>query len=245
MKKLIISADDFGLSEEKNNIIYSAIKSSAINSLGIIVNTDGFKHALNLLQELNIDLGLHFNIFEGKPVSNAALLCNSSGDFNKSYIDLFLRIPNKKLKIQIEDELKAQLDKILKYHNITHLDSHCHYHSIPYIFDIFVKVAKEYKIKYIRTQKEPFYLVYQKLLNKKFPINLIKHILLNTLSIRNYKKIKKENLETNDSALGILYTGQMDKDAVLKGLKYAYGNVEIILHPYLKNEYLLNDYDII
>lgn len=235
MKKLIISADDLGASEENNKAIFSGVKDGVITATGLIVNMPGFEHAVKeILPVINVDIGLHFNMFEGKALTACPLLTDENGYFNKSFVQILISQNNKEMLEQIEAELKAQIEKILQYNKISHLDSHCHYHAIPAVFDIFIKLAKEYDIKYIRTQQEPFYVVLKKVFDIKFPKNIIKHVLLNTLTKHNKSKLEKEGLKTNDSFIGVLFTGYMDESAILSGMKNIKdGITEVIFHPYL------------
>ena len=239
MKKVIINADDFGLTKEINESVKLGFQSGLITSASIITNTEHFYHAADVIlpQIENIDLGFHFNIVEGKSLTHPSLLCDDKGFFNNSYVDLLFKMNNKNVLLQIEQEFEAQIEKVLKYHEISHLDSHVHVHSIPSIFKLFIKMAKKYNIKYIRLQKEIPYCIIRKSLNKKYMINIIKNILLNSFSFINSKVLKNESdIKTNDYLIGVLYTGFMDENTIINGLKCIKKEnsiVEIILHPSL------------
>ena len=239
MKKVIINADDFGLTKEINESVKLGYQSGLITSASIITNTEHFYHAADVIlpQIKNIDLGFHFNIVEGKSLTHPSLLCDDKGFFNNSYVDLLFKMNNKNVLLQMEQEFEAQIERILKYHEISHLDSHVHIHSIPSIFKLFIKMAKKYNIKYIRLQKEIPYCIIRKSLNKKYMINIIKNILLNSFSFINSKVLKNESdIKTNDYLIGVLYTGFMDENTIINGLKCIKKEnsiVEIILHPSL------------
>jgi len=236
MKRIIISADDFGYSEENNIAVSEGYKSEVLTSAGLMANMPGFYNAVNeVLPQINgIDLGFHFNIVEGKSLTNADMLCNSQGYFNRSFADFLLNQNNKKLLVQIEDEFRAQIEKILEKSSISHVDSHVHIHAVPGIFKLVVKLAKEYNIKYVRTQREIPYCVLEKIFDKRFPANVIKNVLLNILSVSNAGRISE--LKTNDYIIGVLYTGYMDENAIYEGLKQIKNDnstVEVLFHPYL------------
>ena len=239
MKKVIINADDFGLTKEINESVKLGFQSGLITSASIITNTEHFYHAADVIlpQIENIDLGFHFNIVEGKSLTHPSLLCDDKGFFNNSYVDLLFKMNNKNVLLQMEQEFEAQIEKILKYHEISHLDSHVHIHSIPSIFKLFIKMAKKYNIKYIRLQKEIPYCIIRKSLIIKYMINIIKNILLNSFSFINSKVLKNESdIKTNDYLIGVLYTGFMDENTIINGLKCIKKEnsiVEIILHPSL------------
>ena len=71
---------------------------------------------------------------------------------------------------------------------------------------------------------------------------MIKLALLDSLSLRN-KKLIGDNFLTNDYMLGVTYTGFMDKNTILEGLKVIdKGVVEVLIHPaYYEKEILKPD----
>ena len=241
MKKLIISADDFGYSKENNAAVLIGFQAGNITSAGLMANMAGFDNAVNevLPAASGLDIGFHFNIVEGKSLTKSTLLCDSNGEFNYGFLNLLLSQNNKKLLEQIEIEFRAQIEKVLKYTTVSHIDSHVHVHAIPAIFNLVVKLAKEYNVQYVRTQNELPYTVTEKLLNSRFPANVIKNLLLNTLSNKNRKQLFKNNILSNDFIIGVLYTGYMDENAVYNGLKRINKEnslTEVLFHPYLPED---------
>lgn len=239
MKKLIINADDFGYSIGHNEAVKLGYESGIVTSSSIITNMEGFEHALKeILPSIQTpDLGFHFNIMEGKSITNPQYLCDSNGYFNNSYLKLILQSHDKKVLKQIEEEFRAQIERILNYYPITHIDSHVHTHAIPHLYTLVAKLAEEYNIKYIRTQKEIPYIVPNKIFNKRFPANIIKNILLNSFSKINMKA--QASINTNDYFIGVLYTGYMDEKSILNGLQKVNKEntiTEIIFHPYFASD---------
>ena len=119
---------------------------------------------------------------------------------------------------------------------VTHIDSHVHTHSIPRIFDIVCRLAKEYGIKQVRTQFEKPYIVpdIQKHLTIKYPINLIKVILLNTFTLINRATVLRYELKTNDYLIGVAYTSMMEALTVSYGIMAIRNKnvvVEALIHP--------------
>lgn len=240
MKKLIINADDFGLSEKNNKAIKLGYEKGIITSTSLITNMPAFNNAIEIINEIkDIDLGFHFNIMEGKSLTNSSFLCNSEGYFNCSYNKLIMNVQNKKVILQIEEEFRAQIEKILAIHSITHIDSHVHTHAIPQIFKLIIKLAQEYNIPFVRTQKEKPYIVWKKNFNINFPINILKNILLNTYTSINLKELKNSKIRTNDYFIGAIYTGNMTEETFIKGLKKIKKDntiTEIIFHPYFEED---------
>ena len=104
MKKLVINADDFGISKETNLAIKQGFESGIITSTSLIINLEAYEHAINeILPTIQgIDVGFHFNIIEGKSLTNQPLLCDKNGFFNNSYGQLILKSFNKNFLKQVE-----------------------------------------------------------------------------------------------------------------------------------------------
>jgi predicted glycoside hydrolase/deacetylase ChbG (UPF0249 family) len=69
---IIFTADDLGLSEERNCGILESVLNGVVSSVSLMVNGPSSKHAVDLMRmnnKLNI-IGLHFNITEGFPISD-------------------------------------------------------------------------------------------------------------------------------------------------------------------------------
>lgn len=249
MKKFILNADDFGLSKEFNNAVLEGYKNGFLKSASLCANGNAFTDAVDnvISQCQNLRIGVHLNIKEGKALTKCDLLTNENGFFNNNYLYLILNSYRKEFLKQIEIEFRAQIEKIIKYVKIDHLDSHVHAHAIPKIFELTCKLAKEYNINYVRTQYEKPYFVpkIKKYLTIKYLINIIKVILLNIFTLNNKNLIKRYKLMTNDFILGVNYTGMMDKDTIeygLKALKKYDVIVEALIHPCIYDKKLLNNH---
>ncbi len=236
-KKFILNADDFGLSQYHNQAVLEGYVNGFLTSASICANTDAFDSAVNdVLPDCEkLSIGVHLNIIEGKSLTKCTHLTDKTGKFNKSYLYLLLNSHNNNLMKEIEQEFRAQIERVKSCAMVDHIDSHVHIHSIPKIFELVCKLAKEFDIPYVRTQHEkPFFVPsLKKNLNFKLPINLIKLVLLNYLTLKNKKIIKKYNLKTNDYLVGVTYTSMMDQDAIRSALLKIENSaiVECLVHP--------------
>ncbi|MBR6162528.1 ChbG/HpnK family deacetylase [bacterium] len=247
MKKLIFNADDFGNSTALNQGIRKGAITKVINSTSLMATGPAFEDAVfNILPEIQyIDLGVHLNIIEGQSLTNPTLICNKNGKFNKDFMALQQLSQKPEVLQQIEIEFRAQIEKILKYSNVTHIDSHVHTHAITPIFELTCKLAKEYGIERVRTQYEvPYISSLSKIFNIKYPINLIKRKILNDYTKVNRRIIEKYELTTNKYFVGVTFTGYMDENAVWYGLMAISDldcTAEVLIHPhyYKKGEKIL------
>lgn len=249
--KLIINADDFGMSKTVNDAIVNGFNNGIISSTSIIVNMPATEHAIKCLEKMpDIGLGIHLNVIERKTIRKTHLRENNSklydkdGRFNNGFLNLFIKSFDEDFMFELENEFRLQIETVLKYANPDHIDSHVHVHAIPNIFELVCKLAKEYGISSIRTQFEYPYIArkYKDLLNIKYYINLIKIIILNIFTLINKKILRKYGLKTNDRIIGVGYTGMMDNDTILTGIKTSdeQNILEIICHPDLCEERFSN-----
>lgn len=236
-KKFILNADDFGLSQAHNQAVLEGYNNGFLTSASLCANGEGFESAVHdILPDCpNLGLAAHLNIMEGKALTDCPLLTDTDGNFNVGYGYLILNQKKWELLEQIEQEFRAQIEKIAQSAKIDHLDSHVHTHAIPEIFKITCKLAKEYNIKYIRTQYEELYFIPKVLkhLNLKYPLNLVKIALLQQFTLKNRNTLNEYSLKTNDFIIGVGYTGMMDADAIEYGLQAIEEEciVEALIHP--------------
>ena len=241
-KKFILNADDFGMNEAFNRAVLEAYSSGLLKSASIVANGEAYDEAINSIipQCENLGIGIHLNIIEGKAIcTDLTTIVNSNGYFNNSYIQLLAKSYDKKNKLffeEIEREFRRQIEKVLSKTKISHIDSHVHVHSIPPIFEIVCRLANEYGIKQVRTQFEKPYIIpdVKKHFTLKYPINIIKLLILQFFTIFNEATAHKHNLRTNDYLIGVIYTSMMDALTLsygIQAIKYDNVTVEALIHP--------------
>ena len=235
--KVIINADDFGMSDSVNEAIADGYTNGIVTSTSIMANMPAFDDAVNKLQCLSgIGLAVHLNIIEGKALISNSSLCDKEGNFNLSFSQIMMKSLSPKFLKDVENEFRAQIEKVLQYAKPDNLDSHVHVHAIPAIFNIVCKLAKEYDIPSVRTQYEHLYNTpkHPENFSKKHFINFIKVFLLNFLTKINVILIKIHNLKTNDCVIGVGYTAMMNEQTIDFGLKKQERKkcvLEVICHP--------------
>jgi len=243
MKRLIINADDFGLTEEVNSGIIEAHRNGVITSTSLIANMPAFDDAVRLAKENPaLAVGIHLNIFSGKPLlppESVPTIIDNEGNFIRKPFTLVKKILLRQINLQeIEKELRAQIEHILNTRlEITHLDSHKHFHCYPPLFKIVIKLAVEYGIKRMRYINEKITIFSNSNITEKFYRTFINpryyHInLLNYCCRMASSELKKNDILHPDYSFGILYSGSMDIDiygSILRSLKE--GTTEIMSHP--------------
>jgi len=160
MLRLLVHADDFGLSEKINDGIRQAHVDGVLTSASVMANGAAFDHAIDICRQVpSLDIGIHLTLVEERPVLPAREVPSlADGDrklhrhatvFTKRYLQG---------KIDPDDvrrELDAQLRKVLNTGiAVSHVDSHQHIHMLPVILGITEELAMHYGIPLVRFPRE-------------------------------------------------------------------------------------------
>jgi len=160
-KRIIINADDFGLSESVNKAVAKAHTDGVLTSATIMANMQAANGAVKIARHLpGLGVGVHLNLFEGKPVSKKCCvecLLDADGRFAYSPAKLsVMSVWSHKIRKAIRTELADQIQWVIDNDlTPTHLDSHKHIHSFPSIFTIVCRLAGDFGIAAIRWSFEP------------------------------------------------------------------------------------------
>lgn len=163
MSEIIVNADDFGQTESCTKGIREAFLNGWITDTTMVANGDAMDLAFSIIEadQLENRIGMHFNITEGKPLTDRIKNCErfvTDGYFNGN-----IRGRNKLEKIKqfiplsadeknaVYLEWKAQIDSLIHNNvNISHADSHHHSHTRAALQNIYLDICKEYHITKIR-----------------------------------------------------------------------------------------------
>ena len=220
-KFFILNADDFGMTKEHNKAVLEGYNNGFLTSVSLLANGEAFSAAVNdILPECpNIGVGVHLNISTGKSLTKCDLLTNQNGYFNGGFIYFWLKSEDKKFLKQLEQEFRAQIEKIKTYSGIDHISSKGNIHIIPGICKLISKLAKEYDIRFIRTLEEKIYFVPEifKHINFHFPFNFIKILFLNNISKLNTTELIDARYK--HYVLGLEYANLLTPETIELGLK--------------------------
>jgi predicted glycoside hydrolase/deacetylase ChbG (UPF0249 family) len=150
--KLIINADDFGMTKYVNEAIIELCKLGVTTSTTVMVNMPFWKEITDLLPLKHVSIGLHVNLTEGLPVTDPKLipsLLNSKGFFHNPKELKNLAKSGKINKDQLMIELKNQFQMLydLIGERIDHFDSHQGTNKIKLVTDCLSEIVKDNKHK--------------------------------------------------------------------------------------------------
>jgi chitin disaccharide deacetylase len=160
-RRLIINADDFGLSEAVNRGIREAHAACTVTSASLLVNTPGFIDAVQAARQMpNLGVGLHLNLTVGPPVSPpdaVPSLCDRRTGKFRGLSHLVARaLARRVVAAEVARECTAQLERLSGTGlRITHLDGHQHAHVLPGVWSAVVPAAREAGVTVVRIPLEP------------------------------------------------------------------------------------------
>ena len=145
--KLIVNADDFGLTRGVNLGIVEAFQQGILSSTTIMPGMEAASHAVELAQQNpGLKVGLHFRLTAGRPLARdvPTLLDDNNDQFRNQTRFWKNRDMNPD---EIERELCAQIQTCLDTGlPLSHLDSHHHCHCHVQVLPIVRKIADKYNL---------------------------------------------------------------------------------------------------
>jgi hopanoid biosynthesis associated protein HpnK len=242
-KKLIVAADDFGLTHRVNGAIGLACRDGVVTSASWMVTAAGFESAVEVARnEPMLDLGLHVNLTEGSSVASPAKipsLAGPTGFLYKHPVQLAAAIFRRKVRVaDLEQELRAQIEKALASNLwLSHFDGHKHVHVLPAVHRIIRKLGPEYGIHAIRATYERSPRIASLLKrNKGSRVQILKQCvfgrLISTASLVSGVGKARTGLSSPKKFYGIAQTGFLDLQAFADIIDdLGSGTHELMCHP--------------
>lgn len=147
--RVIINADDFGLSAVNNQVIVAAFGQGVISSATLMANTPAFEAACQLIhaEGLHGRIGLHLNLTYGQPLTEAiarySQFCSPAGTFDLNLSQRCLWLP-RPARDAVRQEIQAQWQRcVTNGVRPSHLDSHQHVHNLWPVGEELARFAAE------------------------------------------------------------------------------------------------------
>jgi chitin disaccharide deacetylase len=143
VRRLIIHADDFGLTPAVTRGILEAHAAGIVTSTSVMVGTPGWDDAAaNLRATPSLDVGLHFNLLVGHPFTLPELVTRA----------LTRRVNADEVRAECREQLRKLKETGAR---VTHIDSHRHTHALPGVWDAVQSVAAAEGL-HVRVPAEPW-----------------------------------------------------------------------------------------
>jgi hypothetical protein len=149
VRRLIVNADDFGLTRGVSEGILAAHRHGIVTSTTMIVNRPNEPDLRDRLRDSGLGTGLHLNLTLGAPLTRARSLTGLDGQFVRDPRRAAAQADPR----DVEREVEAQIDT---FENLlgrlpTHLDTHHHVGLLPPVDAVVLQSARRLGIA-VRSQ---------------------------------------------------------------------------------------------
>jgi predicted glycoside hydrolase/deacetylase ChbG (UPF0249 family) len=157
--RLILNADDLGYSPGVNQAIFDLYACGRLSSASAVVNLPHSPAALErAAARPGLALGVHLNLTKGRPclsTQQVPSLVDRDGAFYPTPTCFARAMAGQVSTAEAEAELRVQIERALDYGiEISHLDSHSHWHILPSLQRLLYDLATEYGVSRVR-QADP------------------------------------------------------------------------------------------
>ncbi len=146
MARVVINADDFGLTDGVTRGIVQAIQQGSVTSTTAMTCVPGAAERLRQWAPMIPHcIGAHLQLTTGRPLSDPSViptLCGSDGNFHADKRRLIYASSD---EILIEWEAQFEFLRGLGIEP-THVDTHHHVHKFPNVFDSFCTMARRFNV---------------------------------------------------------------------------------------------------
>lgn len=237
--RLIINADDFGLTLGVNRAIAELHQAHVLTSATLMATGAAFDDAAAIARDNpSLGVGCHVVLTDGDPVSPPdsipSLLGEDGRSFRRSLLDFMQALMRGAIREEeIEREALAQVQRLQQCGiAVTHLDTHKHTHLFPAVARPLLRVAQRCSIGAVRNPFEPAWS--SRLAPNSFVRRLQFHILsiLGKRSFESLPQLRDGHVRTPDGTIGVSATGQLDTSSLHKILHaMPEGTWELVCHP--------------
>jgi hopanoid biosynthesis associated protein HpnK len=161
LKRLIITADDFGCAGAVNAAVEEGHRAGVLTAASLMVAGPALTDAVERARRMpGLGVGLHLVLVEGRPAlppSAVPDLVTADGLFRTDMAamgaDIFFR-PS--VRRQVAAEIEAQFEAFARTGlSLDHVNAHKHYHLHPTIGALLLRIGRRYGLKASRAPIEP------------------------------------------------------------------------------------------
>ena len=242
MRRLIINADDFGMTNGINRAVIEAHTQGIVTSTTMMATGSAVDGAVALaVTRENLSVGCHIVLVDGTPASDSAKITTlleeqSQPRFRSSLASVAGRAVAGRLDPdELEAEATAQIRSLQeKGVRVTHFDTHKHTHLFPAILRPLLRAAKTRGVSALRNpfgQRLP--LSRQALRQRpKLWKRFLEVRILSTFASSFRRMVWQSGLKTPDGCFGVVSTGALDLELFQEVVNcIPEGTWEFVCHP--------------
>ncbi len=233
--RLIINADDFGLTKGVNRAVRELHHAGVLSSATLMANAQASDDAVAIaLANPNLGVGAHVLFLDGVPVSPPgaipSLLGEGRATFRSSLLDFAQAAARGQIREhEMELEATAQIQKLQRAGlTLTHVDTHKHTHILPAVVRAVLRAMETTGISRLR---DPFEDRWSVSISRPGAKRRVQQELMN-LFRRRFQKLTS-HVVTPDAVLGIAATGGLNATILNNLLRHlpSTGAIELVCHP--------------
>lgn len=229
LKRLIVTADDFGLSLPVNEAVEHAHTDGILTTTCLMVSGPAAQDAVARARRLpDLAVGLHIVTVCGRstlPTSEVPDLVDDDGCFDSNLVRAGFRyffLP--RVRRQLAKEIRAQFEVFAETGlPLDHVNAHNHMHVHPTVLELILSIGRDYGLSAVRVPYEPANDGNARTFGEWFVglwINRMK------------RTVQRAGLRFNDFVVGLRDTGRMDRNRLIPMLSTLPDGVsEVFCHP--------------
>ena len=237
MSRLIVNADDFGLTPGVNRAIIELHRAGVLTSTTLMAKAAATDEAISLaLGNPTLGVGCHIVLVDGEPVlpprQVPSLIDKSTGRLYQSLVQFLQRLFTGRIRTaEIEAEAGAQIALLQRRGlQLTHVDTHKHTHMFPSVLRPVLRAARSCGIRCVRNPFEPEWAV--RATPRASFIRSAEVFALRRFGPYFRRLIATEGFKTTDGTIAIAGTGVVNSDTVRSLLRQLpSGTWELVTHP--------------
>lgn len=234
MKRLVITADDFGLAQDVNEGILRAHRDGILSAASLMVGSPAAAEAIAMARATpSLRVGLHLVLIEADPVLPAERIPGLAGADGRFRTDMAAYGPalffSPALRRQLAAEMEAQFDAFAASGlKLDHVNAHKHFHMHPAIAAEVARLGRRYGVRAVRTPVEPL-----STLASVEPVSRgLEARIAAPFARRLDRQMRRAGFATPDQVFGLAWTGAMTADRLSGLLRHLPdGLTEIYTHP--------------
>jgi chitin disaccharide deacetylase len=237
VRRLIVNADDFGLTAGVNRAVAELHEQGVLTSATLMARANATEEAIAwALETSSLGVGCHVVLVDGEPVvpqREIPSLANSkTGRFHPTLAGFLQRVLAGRIRAaEIEAEATAQIGLLQRRGmRLTHIDTHKHTHMFPAVLRPVLRAARAAGISIVRNPFEP---AWSRRATSAAPLVRRMEVgLLRRLEPTFKRMVADEGFTTTDGALGVLATGTLNSATIGSLLtSIPPGTWELVTHP--------------
>lgn len=238
--RLILTADDFGLSLEVNEAIEQASRFGTLDCASLMVGESAAADAIGRAHRLpSLRVGLHVVVAEGRPVlppEAIPALCDRAGRLDASLVRAGVRFFfSRRAAGQLEREIRAQFAAFAKTGlALDHVNAHKHMHLHPTVLGMILHIGREYGMRAVRW---PYESCVDARARAQVGSRLLEFVVTGPWLRYMRWRLDRAGISHNDRVWGLSHSGRMDEDTLLALLKTVPSGVtELYFHPAIEDD---------